>query len=66
MVDHTAKFSDAVFAWEHWNLTDFDSKSVCLLAFKDLVAQIQPQRAEVIRFHIEQAALIGLTHQLLG
>ena len=31
MVHQVTRFSDAFSAWENWNLTNFDSKSECLL-----------------------------------
>ncbi|KJY84513.1 1-pyrroline-5-carboxylate dehydrogenase [Vibrio galatheae] len=67
MVHQVTRFSDAFSAWESWNLTNFDSKSECLLAFKQALQQVQPELASVVSYHIEQAsALIAETHQLVG
>lgn len=67
MVHQVIGFSGAFSAWENWNLTDFESKTDGLLGLKKALAQSQPEWAEVIRFHIEQAALlIGFEHQLVG
>ncbi|MEZ8099146.1 1-pyrroline-5-carboxylate dehydrogenase [Vibrio bivalvicida] len=67
MVHQVTRFSDAFSAWENWNLTNFDSKSECLLAFKQALQQLQPELASVVSYHIEQAsALIAETHQLVG
>lgn len=67
MVHQVIGFSDAFSAWENWNLTDFDSKIEGLLELKQGVEHNQPEWAEVIGFHIEQAAtLIGFEHQLVG
>ncbi|KGY14163.1 1-pyrroline-5-carboxylate dehydrogenase [Vibrio tubiashii] len=67
MVHQVARFSDAFSAWENWNLTDFDSKSECLLAFKQALHQVKPELASVVSYHIEHAsALLAETHQLVG
>ena len=67
MVHQVTRFSDAFSAWENWNLTNFDSKSECLLAFKQALQQVQPELASVVSYHIEQAsALLAETHQLVG
>lgn len=67
MVHQVTRFSDAFSAWENWNLTNFDSKSECLLAFKQALQQVQPELASVVSYHIEQAsALIAEAHQLVG
>ncbi|WP_100752703.1 1-pyrroline-5-carboxylate dehydrogenase [Vibrio salilacus] len=67
MVHQVTRFSDAFSAWENWNLTDFDSKSECLLAFKQALQQVEPELAAVVSYHIEQAsALLAETHQLVG
>lgn len=67
MVHQVTRFSDAFSAWENWNLTDFDSKSECLLAFKQALQTTQPQLASVASYHIEQAsAFLAETHQLVG
>lgn len=67
MVHQVTRFSDAFSAWENWNLTDFDSKSECLLAFKQALQQTQPTLGAVVSFHIEQAStLLAETHQLVG
>lgn len=67
MVHQVTRFSDAFSAWENWNLTDFDSKSECLLAFKQALQSAQPELAAVVSYHIEQAsALLAVTHQLVG
>lgn len=67
MVHQVTRFSDAYSAWENWNLTDFDSKSECLLAFKQSLQQNQALLGAVVSFHIEQAStLLAETHQLIG
>tara|TARA_Y100001956_G_scaffold51951_1_gene50665 strand:+ start:1658 stop:2356 length:699 start_codon:yes stop_codon:yes gene_type:complete len=67
MVHQVTRFSDAFSAWENWNLTDFDSKSECLLAFKQSLHQAKPSLGAVVSFHIEQAStLLAETHQLVG
>ena len=67
MVHQVTRFSDAFSAWENWNLTDFDSKSECLLAFKQSLQQNQALLGAVVSFHIEQAStLLAETHQLIG
>ncbi|MFB9215935.1 1-pyrroline-5-carboxylate dehydrogenase [Vibrio sinaloensis] len=67
MVHQVTRFSDAFSAWENWNLTNFDSKSECLLAFKQSLQQAKPELAAVVSYHIEQAsALLAETHQLVG
>jgi len=67
MVHQVTRFSDAFSAWENWNLTNFDSKSECLLAFKQALQQVQPELASVVSYQIEQAsALLAETHQLIG
>ncbi len=67
MVHQVTRFSDAFSAWENWNLTDFDSKSECLLAFKQSLQQNQVLLGAVVSFHIEQAStLLAETHQLIG
>lgn len=67
MVHQVTRFADAFSAWENWNLTDFDSKSECLLAFQQALQQVQPELASVVSYHIEQAsALLAETHQLVG
>ncbi|EGU33242.1 hypothetical protein VII00023_14067 [Vibrio ichthyoenteri ATCC 700023] len=67
MLHQVIGFSDAFSAWENWNLTDFDSKTDGLLGLKSALAERQPKWAEVVHFHIEQAAtLIGYQHQLMG
>ncbi|KHT47885.1 1-pyrroline-5-carboxylate dehydrogenase [Vibrio sinaloensis] len=67
MVHQVTRFSDAFSAWENWNLTDFDSKSECLLAFKQSLQQNQASLGAVVSFHIEQAStLLAETHQLIG
>lgn len=67
MVHQVTRFSDAFSAWENWNLTDFDSKSECLLAFKQALQQVQPALASVVAYHIEHAsALLAETHHLVG
>lgn len=67
MVHQVTRFSDAFSAWENWNLTNFDSKSECLLAFKQALQQVEPELASVVSYHIEQAsALLAETHQLIG
>ncbi|WP_394126420.1 1-pyrroline-5-carboxylate dehydrogenase [Vibrio hepatarius] len=67
MVHQVTRFSDAFSAWENWNLTNFDSKSECLLAFKQALQQVEPELASVVSYHIEQAsALLAEKHQLIG
>jgi len=67
MVHQVTRFSDAFSAWENWNLTNFDSKSESLLAFKQALQQVKPELASVVSYHIEQAsALLAQTHQLVG
>ena len=67
MVHQVTRFSDAFSAWENWNLTNFDSKSECLLAFKQALQQVKPELASVVSYHIDQAsALIADTHHLVG
>lgn len=67
MVHQVARFSDAYSAWENWNLTDFDSKSECLLAFKNALQERMPGLAGVISYHLQQAsALLAQPHQLVG
>ena len=67
MVHQVTRFSDAFSAWENWNLTNFDSKSECLLALKQLLQQAKPELASVVSYHVEQAsALLAETHQLVG
>lgn len=67
MVHQVTRFSDAFSAWENWNLTDFDSKSECLLAFKQSLQHNQALLGAVVSFHIEQAStLLAETHQLIG
>ncbi|GAB2646669.1 1-pyrroline-5-carboxylate dehydrogenase [Vibrio panuliri] len=65
MVHHVANFTNAFSAWENWNLTDFESKSECLLSLK---ASLQnPLHAAVVGFHLQQAEqLLSFTHQLVG
>lgn len=67
MVHQVTRFSDAFSAWENWNLTNFDSKSECLLAFKQALQSVQPNLASVVAYHMEYAsALLAETHQLVG
>ncbi|ERB63574.1 1-pyrroline-5-carboxylate dehydrogenase [Vibrio coralliilyticus OCN008] len=67
MVHQVTRFSDAFSAWENWNLTNFDSKSECLLAFKQALQSVQPNLASVVAYHMEHAlALLAETHQLVG
>ena len=67
MVQQTIGFSDTFSAWENWDLTDFDSKHECLLAFENALATNHPEWSKVVSFHIKQAAaLIGFSHQLIG
>ncbi|WP_194435841.1 1-pyrroline-5-carboxylate dehydrogenase [Vibrio fluminensis] len=65
MVHQVVSFTNAFSAWENWNLTDFDSKSECLLSLKNALAK--PEYGRVMAFHLEQARqLISVTHQLVG
>jgi delta 1-pyrroline-5-carboxylate dehydrogenase len=67
MVHQVTRFSDAFSAWENWNLTNFDSKSECVLAFKQALDLTQPPLAAVVSYHIEQAStLLAETHELVG
>ncbi|WP_159737808.1 1-pyrroline-5-carboxylate dehydrogenase [Vibrio atypicus] len=67
MVHQVTRFSDAFSAWENWNLTNFDSKSECVLAFKQALDLAQPPLAAVVSYHIEQAStLLAETHELVG
>ncbi|NRF29797.1 1-pyrroline-5-carboxylate dehydrogenase [Vibrio coralliilyticus] len=67
MVHQVTRFSDAFSAWENWNLTNFDSKSECLLAFKQALQSVQPNLASVVAYHMEHAsALLAEAHQLVG
>lgn len=67
MVHQVTRFSDAFSAWENWNLTSFEAKSECLLAFKKALQKAQPSLASVVSYHLERAsALLAETHQLVG
>lgn len=67
MVHQVTRFSDAFSAWENWNLTNFDSKSECLLAFKQALQSSESEIAPVVSYHIEQASsLLAHVHQLIG
>ncbi len=67
MVHQVTRFSDALLAWENWNLTSFDFKCECLLTFKTSLENISPQLAKVISYHLQHAStLLGNTHQLVG
>ncbi|MGD8172112.1 1-pyrroline-5-carboxylate dehydrogenase [Vibrio sp. TRT 21S02] len=67
MVHQVTRFSDAYSAWENWNLTDFDSKSECLLSFKGALEQSVPNLGEVVSYHLQQAStLLAQPHALVG
>ncbi len=67
MVHHVTRFSDAYSAWENWNLTDFNSRCECLLAFKNALVESSNIAASVANYHIEHAAsLLADSHQLVG
>ncbi len=67
MVHQVTRFSDAFSAWENWNLTNFDSKSECLLAFKQALQSSESEIAPVVSYHIEQASgFLAHVHQLIG
>lgn len=67
MVHQVTRFSDAFSAWENWNLTDFDSKSECLLTFMQALQNTHPVLASVVSYHVDQASgLLAHVHQLAG
>ncbi|MFY2506749.1 1-pyrroline-5-carboxylate dehydrogenase [Vibrio pectenicida] len=67
MVHQVTRFSDAYSAWENWNLTNFDAKSECLLAFKQALQSEQPTLAAVIDYHYQHSAsLLSQTHEMPG
>lgn len=67
MVHQIPHFSDALAAWEKWNLTDFDSKCECLLTLKSSLENSMPTVAKVITYHLQHAStLLAHTHHLIG
>lgn len=67
MVHQVTRFSDAFSAWENWNLTSFEAKSECLVAFKKALQKAQPSLGAVVSYHLERAsALLAESHQLVG
>ena len=67
MVHQVTGFSDALLAWEQWNLTDFDHKSAFVLSLKSEIESVSPELAAVVSFHLQQASsLLEEGHSLVG
>ncbi|WP_394246633.1 1-pyrroline-5-carboxylate dehydrogenase [Vibrio profundi] len=67
MVHQVTGFSDALLAWEQWNLTEFAHKSDHILSFKSELEAQSPAYGPVSTFHIQQASnLLEESHQLVG
>lgn len=67
MVHQVTGFSDALLAWEQWNLTDFDHKSAFVLSLKSEIETSSPDLAAVVSFHLQQASsLLEEGHSLVG
>ena len=59
-------FSDALLAWEQWNLTDFDYKSAQVLALKSEIESQSAPLATVATYHLEQASALLSEHHLMA
>ncbi|MFA0079611.1 1-pyrroline-5-carboxylate dehydrogenase [Vibrio artabrorum] len=66
MVHQVASFSDALLAWEQWNLTDFDHKSAQVLSFKSEMESQSAPLAAIMTFHLEQAFALLAEHHLMA
>lgn len=67
MVHQVTCFTDALSAWENWNLTPFNIKSEHLLSFKLELKSAMPELASVVAYHLQRAAvLLAQPQELIG
>ena len=66
MVHQVTGFSDALLAWEQWNLTDFDHKSAQVLSLKSEIESQSAPLAAVATYHLEQASALLSEHHLMA
>lgn len=67
MVDQTARFSDALRAWEFWSLTEFDYRSKCLLSIFDVLNKDKIAISSIVEYHLQSAQqAVGQIEMLVG